>query len=107
MYSTTVEKLFTREQKQLSIRALIKLKFINLFILNPYLRIGTGLYAGGHSIEFVDAVKQDAQLKQVILPNKLNISSGFGFNFGCGFDLNFTSKGFNNYAIILSFQVGF
>lgn len=134
--------VFTTEQNQLHVGVLVKIKFIKEIILNPYVRLGTGLYSGGHLVEFSDEVQQAAQQQQISLPNELDISSGFGFNFGGGVDLKLTSSGnfglflefvyhlnsreldrtpynifgvnlqkkslgFDNYAILLGFQVGF
>ena len=133
--------LFTRKQKQLYMGALIKIKFLNASLFNPYVRLGMGLYSGGHSLEYPDAIKQEAQQKQVSLPAELDISSGFGFNFGAGLDYKLTettgiftefvyhinsreinesplnvfqglnlqksSLGFNNWAILVGFQAGF
>lgn len=77
-------KLVTRNQKQLFIGALVKVLLANRFILDPYLRLGAGLYSGGHTLEFSESIKQEAQQKQVSLPDELDISSSFGFNLGFG-----------------------
>jgi len=65
--TTDNKKVFTREQSQLHIGALVKIKFVKEFMLNPYVRLGTGLYSGGHSLEFTDAIKQLAGQQQMAL----------------------------------------
>lgn len=140
MTTNTGTKLFTRRQRQLYIGALIKIKFLRNSTFNPFARLGIGLYSGGHSLEYSDAIKQEAQQNQVSLPAELDISSGFGFNFGVGLDYKLTpttgiftefvyhinsreidesplnvfqglnlqksSLGFNNWAILVGFQTG-
>jgi len=95
------QELLTREQNQLHIGALFKLKFAKEFILNPYIRLGAGLYSGGHSLIFVDALVQQAQQQQIPLPAELEISDNIGFNFGGGLDLKLTSSG--NLGLFLEF----
>ncbi len=90
MTTNTGTKLFTRRQRQLYIGALIKIKFLRNSTFNPFARLGIGLYSGGHSLEYSDAIKQEAQQNQVSLPAELDISSGFGFNFGAGLDYKLT-----------------
>lgn len=84
-------KIFSRSQKQLHVGALIKIKFLKKSMFNPFLRLGIGLYSGGHTLEYPAAIEQEAQQKQVSLPSELEISSGFGFNFGAGLDYKLTS----------------
>ena len=95
------QELLTREQSQLHFGALIKVKFLNQFILSPYLRLGAGIYSGPHSLEFVDALVQEAEQMQIALPEELDVSSAFGFNFGGGLDINLNSSG--DLALFLEF----
>lgn len=95
------QELLTREQNQLYIGALVKVKFAKEFFLNPYIRLGAGLYSGSHSLEFVDAIVQEAQQLQIPLPDELEVSDNVGFNFGAGLDLKLTSSG--NLALFLEF----
>lgn len=141
--NATGAEIFRREQNQLHVGALVKIKFAKDFILNPYLRLGAGLYSGSQSLTFIDAIVQEAQQQKVSLPEELEVSSNIGFNFGGGLDLKLTSSGnlvlfldfvyhlnsreidesplnilqgvnlqksdlgFDNFAILLGFQVGF
>ena len=84
-------KLVTRNQKQLFVGALVKVLIVNSFVLSPYLRLGAGLYSGGHTLEFADAIKQEAQQQQIPLPDELDISSSFGFSLGFGFEYKLPS----------------
>ena len=94
-------ELFRREQNQLHIGALVKVKFATEFFINPYVRIGTGLYSGSHSITFVDEIIKEAQQQQISLPEELDVSSNFGFNLGGGLDLKLNSTG--KLALFLEF----
>lgn len=91
--TNTGEEVFTREQNQLHLGALIKVKFAKKFILNPFIRFGAGLYSGNQTLVFNAAIVQEAQQKQIALPPELEVSSVFGFNFGGGMDIKFTESG--------------
>lgn len=99
--NNTGQTLITRKQNQLHVGALFKVKFIKGFILNPYLRIGAGLYSGNQSLEYSDELAQEAQQQQITLANELELTSALGFNFGAGVDLNLTTN--ESFGLFLEF----
>lgn len=99
--NNTGQTLITKEQNQLHVGALLKVKFIKGFILNPYIRLGAGLYTGNQSLEYSDELVQEAQQQQIILPNEIELTSAFGFNFGAGLDLNLTTN--ESFGLFLEF----
>ena len=115
--------------KQMIIAALIKVKFLKASI-NPFVRLGAGLYTGGSTLEWTDIGRQAAQQQGINPVEEIKFDSAFGFNVGAGADYKFgkmygvfleflyhivsrkpenaqESGGANNWAVQAGFQVAF
>ncbi len=123
------QKLWESKLNQLVIAALIKVKFLKKNI-NPFIRLGAGLYTGNQDNEFTDLGKQYLQQNNLQPVEETKFKSAFGFNIGAGADYKVgktgavffefvyhivsravdvegaQSSGLNNWAVQAGFQVG-